>query len=215
MSGVKSLPALCVIGDLVASRRADDRQRLHHDLEAALASVNAAVPATEPLAVTVGDEFQGVYPTLGAALDACLRVHLLLRPNADSRFGIGRGEVIALDPVRRLQDGPGWWAAREAITDVAARSRAAATRRVRTGYRSAAADPAGLAVSAALDCRDHLVGSMSPRSQRLLRGLMIEGRTQAELADHEGISASAVSQRVRADGIGLILEVQRQLIGLP
>lgn len=31
------------------------------------------------------------------------------------------------------------------------------------------------------------------------------GRTQAQIAETEGISASAVSQRVRRDGIGLIL----------
>ncbi len=215
MVELKPEPALCVIGDIVASRRVDDRQWLHRHLEDALAAVNAVVTATEPLAVTVGDEFQGRYATLGAAIDACLRIRLLLQPSVDSRFGIGRGEVIPLDPARRLQDGPGWWAARAAITDVAARSRVGATRLVRTGYRSAAPDPCGPAVSAALDCRDHLVGSMPPRSHRLLRGLMIEGRTQAELADREGISASAVSQRVRSAGIGLILEVQQQLNGLP
>ena len=38
--------------------------------------VNAAVPAVAGLRVTVGDEFQGSYATLGAAVDAALRVRL-------------------------------------------------------------------------------------------------------------------------------------------
>jgi len=38
--------------------------------------------------------------------------------------------------------------------------------------------------------------------------------TQAELATLEGISASAVSQRVRADGIGAVLAAEDLLRGL-
>ena len=39
--------------------------------------------------------------------------------------------------------------------------------------------------------------------------------TQLELAEREGISASAVSQRVRADGIGAVLAAQALLWELP
>ena len=39
--------------------------------------------------------------------------------------------------------------------------------------------------------------------------------TQSELATLEGISASAVSQRVRADGIGAVLAAEDLLRGLP
>ena len=70
------------------------------------------------------------------------------------------------------------------------------------------------AVNAALLCRDHLVGSLSERSVRLLRGLMDPHTTQSELATLEGISASAVSQRVRADGIGVVLAAEDLLRGL-
>jgi DNA-binding Lrp family transcriptional regulator len=45
---------------------------------------------------------------------------------------------------------------------------------------------------------------LSERSAMLLRGL-VEGRTQRELAEAEGVSASAVSQRVRRDGLGIVL----------
>lgn len=39
--------------------------------------------------------------------------------------------------------------------------------------------------------------------------------TQAALAEREGVSASAVSQRVRIDGIGAVLAAQALLRDLP
>ena len=70
------------------------------------------------LRVTVGDEFQGTYATLGEAVEAALRVRLALLPEVDTRFGLGRGEVTVLDARRGIEDGPGWWAARAAIEEV-------------------------------------------------------------------------------------------------
>ncbi|HYN67288.1 MAG TPA: SatD family protein [Ornithinibacter sp.] len=225
MSTMKSPASRCVvIGDLVGSRGAPNRRALHRAVEKALVGVNAAVPAVTELRVTVGDEFQGAYSTLGAALEAALRVRLELLPGADVRVGIGRGPVQLLDAERGIEDGPGWWAARAAIEAVEQAAGRSATRHLRTAYRPAPgdddahrdggrhADPD--AVNAALLCRDHLVGSLSQRSLRLLRGLMDPHTTQSELAAFEGISASAVSQRVRTDGIGAVLAAQDLLRGL-
>lgn len=39
--------------------------------------------------------------------------------------------------------------------------------------------------------------------------------TQQALAEREGITASAVSQRVRVDGIGAVLAAQDMMRGLP
>jgi hypothetical protein len=221
---MKNQASRCVvIGDLVGSRGAPNRRTLHRAVEKALVTVNAAVPAATELRITVGDEFQGSYASLGAAIDAALRVRLELLPLGDARVGIGRGPVQVLDPERGLEDGPGWWAAREAIEAVEQAAGRPATRHLRTAYRAAAPPDAGApggvatdgghadAVNAALLCRDHLVGSLSDRSVRLLRGLMDPHTTQNELATLEGISASAVSQRVRADGIGAVLAAEELL----
>ncbi|HET9021369.1 MAG TPA: SatD family protein [Ornithinibacter sp.] len=228
MSIMKPNSSPCLLlGDVVGSRGATDRRALHDAVERALRTVNEAVPAVRPLRVTVGDEFQGSYASLGGALEAALRVHLELRPHVDTRIGLGRGEVTVLDAERGIEDGPGWWAAREAIEAVEEAATRPATRRLRTAYRSADAGDGGAggphaagatdeaAVNAALLCRDHLVGSLSDRSVRLLRGLMEPHTTQGELAAREGISASAVSQRVRHDGIGAVLAAQELLRGLP
>lgn len=220
MTTVKATASRCVlIGDFVASRRAPDRRALHRTVDAALGRVGEVVPAVTELRIVVGDEFQGAFATLGEAIHAALLVRLELLPDADVRVGVGRGPVELLDAERGIEDGPGWWAARaavEAAEDLASR---APTRHARTAYRSSpeppAADPAEPAVNAALLCRDHLVGSLSDRSLRLLRGLMDPHATQSELATLEGISASAVSQRVRSDGIGAVLAAHDLLRTLP
>ena len=128
-----------VIGDLVGSRGAPNRRALHRAVEKALVSVNAAVPAVTELRITVGDEFQGAYDTLGAAIEAALRVRLQLLPSADVRVGIGRGPVQLLDAERGIEDGPGWWAARAAIEEVEQAAARAATKHLRTAYRPAPA----------------------------------------------------------------------------
>ena len=167
------------------------------------------VGGTDPPAFTVGDEFG--YPTVGAAIDAALQVRLAVAPDIDVRFGIGWGEVTVLDPSTGIQDGPGWWSAREAIEWTAAAQQQPALAHVRTAYRSAADDgPDANAVNAALLCRDHLLGSVDARSLRLLRGLL-EHRTKKELAEMEGISASAVSQRTARDGLDLLVLASDQL----
>lgn len=216
MPGVKSSasPVATAIGDVVGSRGFTDRRALHRRLTAALSGV--AVAALQPPALTVGDEFQGTFPDAGAALDATLALRLALAPDVDVRFGIGWGAVTVLDPDSGIQDGPGWWSAREAIEWVAATQVQPGLTHVRTAFRRApdeggtgyAADAA--AVNAALMCRDHLLGSLDDRSLRILAGLR-DGRSKKELAMAEGISASAVSQRSARDGLDLILLAAEQL----
>jgi hypothetical protein len=205
-----------LLGDVVGSRRAPDRVALHARLREVLTAVDAEVDSDPALAVTVGDEFQGRYPTLGSALDAALRVRLALLPAVDVRIGLGRGPVVDLETGTGLQDGPGWWAAREAVEAIEASARGGGLKSLRTAYRESTPERAGTqdAVNAALACQDQLVGSLSERGLRLLAGLLA-GATQAELAAREGISPSAVSQQVRTQGIGAILHAHGMLRRLP
>ncbi len=200
-----------MIGDLVGSRRSDDRRALHRRVTEALAGATARIPPATPLDITAGDEFQGTWATLGEALQAAfwLQVHLL--PDAPARFGIGWGEVTLLDAERGTQDGPGWWAARAAIEAAADFEERPGLRRVRTAYRRAGEDgPAPEAINAALTCRDQLIGALDERSLRILSGLL-DGTTRAALATQEGISGSAVSQRVTRDGLEVIIAASHHL----
>ena len=110
-----------LIGDIVGSRRVADRSAAHRAMNRALRDV--AADAIDPPAFTVGDEFQGSYPTVGAAIGAALSLRLAVAPGLDVRFGIGWGAVTVLDADAGIQDGPGWWAAREAIEWTAAAQR--------------------------------------------------------------------------------------------
>ena len=202
-----------LVGDLVGSRDAVDRRALHIALLEALGRVNAelADEVVDPVRITVGDEFQGRFASVGAAVQASLLLRLALMPEADVRFGLGWGEVTILD-LDGTQDGPGWWAARDAIEWVADTQGQAAMGKVRTAYRleEGSDGPGEPAINAALQCRDHLLGSLDDRSRRNLRGLM-SGQTQVEIAAAEGISPSAVSQRVRRDGLGVLVSASAEL----
>lgn len=198
-----------LIGDVVGSRGTPDRRALHRDLSRALETVAAgAIDAPD---FTVGDEFQGSYPTVGAAISAAFTLRLAIAPAVDVRFGFGWGEVTVLDEATGIQDGPGWWSAREAIQWTAATQRQPGLALVRSAYRTA--DPAGPAaepVNAALLCRDHMLGSLDERSLRILRGLVAH-RSKKDLADEEQISPSAVSQRAGRDGLDLIVVASQYL----
>lgn len=199
-----------VIGDLVGSRQVADRRSLHRALKSVLDRVNEQIPTQQGFRITVGDEFQGSCGELGQALRATLLIRVGMAEWTDVRHGIGWGAVQALD--EQVQDGPGWWAARAAIEEVKLAEARPAIRSARTFFRAAPGSPdtiagAEAAVNMALMGRDHLVGMLSQRSMRLLAG-MLAGQTQQELAESEGISASAVSQRVRHDGLGVLLAMQ-------
>jgi SatD family (SatD) len=215
MAGVKAATSLraTLIGDVVGSRRAGDRSALHRRVAAALRDVSGG--ALDAPAFTVGDEFQGSYPTVGAAIDAALALRLAVGPRIDVRFGIGWGAVTVLDADAGIQDGPGWWTAREAIQQTAEAQRQPGFALVRTTFRAAADTRADVAaINAALICRDHLLGSLDERSLRIVRGLMT-GRTKKELAAGEAISPSAVSQRAARDGLDLIVLASQYLRSVP
>ncbi|GAA2222389.1 SatD family protein [Herbiconiux moechotypicola] len=207
---------VAVIVDIVESRRLADRRAAQLELADVFAAVDARTRPSLPLRATVGDEFQAVYPAVGPALEAILLARLALPEGLDCRFGLGLGEVEHVDdgPIGAIQDGSGWWRAREAI--VMAHDRE--DRRVpssRSWFRGGP-EHAGLEalVNAYLLARDQVVGAMNLRARRLTYGVMC-GRLQSELAVEEGITQSAVSQALRrSGGAGLVTGIE-QLVVLP
>jgi hypothetical protein len=215
MARMKDSPSTraMLIGDVVGSRQTGDRPKLHRTVTAALQQV--ADRAIDPPRFTIGDEFQGSYPTVGAAIDAALAVRLFVSPDVDVRFGIGWGAATLLDADTGIQDGPGWWAARDAIQQTAAAQRQPGFTLARTAFVASGDTRDDVAaVNAALLCRDHLLGSLDERSLRILKGLM-GNQTKKELAAAEGISPSAVSQRAGRDGLDLIVLASQYLRSLP
>lgn len=202
-----------LIGDVVGSRTVADRAGAHRLLRAALRDV--AGTAIDPPAFTVGDEFQGAFATVGLAIDAALSVRLAVAPEIDVRFGLGWGAVTMLDEAAGIQDGPGWWAAREAIQWTAAAQRRPGLALVRTSFRASGETRSDVdAINAALICRDHLLGSLDDRSTRIVKALL-NNRSKKDIAAEEGISPSAVSQRAGRDGLDLIVVASDLLRSAP
>lgn len=213
MTKVKQEASATLIGDIVGSREASDRSVLHARLQDALREGNARWHPVTTLRITAGDEFQGTFASVGQAIQAALWLRLAMLPASDLRHGIGWGAVTILDSDQLLEDGPGWWAARAAIEEIASLSRRPGYRLLRTRYAAAGGQEGGPdvgAVNAALMCRDQLIGIGDERTWRLLRGF-IDGASQSELAASEQISPSAISQRVRNDGLAVMVAAQTLL----
>jgi hypothetical protein len=222
---------VALIGNLVGSRRALDRTALQETLRAALLLTNVTWAALDPLTPTVGDELQGTYDNLMAALDATLLVRVSMPPPFDVRFGIGIGAVTWVDdepgPAFRRQDGQAWWLARDAIDHVAGGVRRRHVPSTLRTWVAAAApgDPpdAGVgdvespldqriaAINAFLTTRDHLVSTMDGRDRRILQRLLT-GWPVREIAEAEGVSPSAVSQRVQRSGAAAIMYARESLM---
>lgn len=192
-----------LIGDLVGSRRLPDRAAAQDRLGAVLGELTEVLDPVQALEATVGDEFQGAFASLADASLAALLVRLAMRPVVDIRCGLGFGPVTVHDATRRplLQDGPGWWAAREALEVLDTHPR----------RRTWVVAPDADAVNAFLLCRDQLVERLNDRGGEILR-LALLGRTQKQIAAELGITTSAVSQQV-ARGIGAVTEAHGMLGG--
>ena len=206
---------VAVLGDVVASRRHPDRERRLTAVGGALDLANGRVGATQPLTPTIGDEFQGLYGDLVSALDATLVVRLALLGEVDVRFGIGSGELLGYEASRAPfeQDGPAWWAAREAVDMVRdLEQRRERPRGLRTRWIDEGVDgpPSVGAVNAFLHCRDELVTAMDPRDADILLGLLVD-EPLTSIAERLGVSVSAVSQRAIRGGLYAIRQAHEEL----
>ena len=213
-----------VLGDVVESRTHTDRRALQRRLRTALERANSLTPMmSQPLTLTVGDEFQGICKSLAAALGATLIVRLALTGQADVRFGIGRGRIRSFDPNQAPfgQDGPAWWAAREAIESTAElMTRKGAPKGLRTVYVEwigqrdeksqlslfqlplplvGARSQTERLTNAYILCRDELVGNTDARGARLMLK-RIEQEPVTRTSKREGITVSAVNQKNRKSG---------------
>jgi len=212
MAEMKEKASATLIGDLIGSRRVADRAGLHDRLARALTEVNERFAPTTPLRITLGDEYQGTFTSVGAALRVSLRLRLAMLPEFDLRHGIGWGPVRVLAEDPRVEDGPGWWVARDALSLVESAEVRPSSRERRTAYLRAedvgGPDPA--AIEALLVLMDSAVARLSARSVSVLRDLM-SGASQREIAERLGISPSAVSQRVRSDGLAALMSADEKM----
>lgn len=187
-----------LIGDVVASRESPDRAALQERLLAVLEELSGR--HSGELAVTLGDEFQGRYPTLTEALAVSWELHVRCLPFARLRLGLGWGEILveSTGPGPFGQDGPAWWNARDAIEELAGTSHPSRTL-VRTGT-----DWDEL-LNAYLTLRDSHLDDLDATDGAILVALA-EGETQRAIADRLGLHESSVSRRVHRHRLATLLD---------
>ncbi|WP_120004750.1 SatD family protein [Nesterenkonia muleiensis] len=195
---------VALIADVIGSRQQADRAELQRGVEAALDRIAEAVPPTAPFRATVGDEFQAVYATRNEALRATLFAGLLPQHGDLLRFGLGEGEVGPVPSATSpdIQDGPGWWHAREAIEKV--EDQQSRFPFLRSWYVSAAPRQ-DTPVNAYLLTRDQLMAGLSVRARDYARGVA-QGDSQKTVAAEYGVSQPAVSKLLRDSGAHAVVE---------
>lgn len=117
---------LALIGDVRGSREYPDRSALQKRLRDALAAANERRALASALAITAGDEFQGLLACDQAGLAGDLVVELSedLYP-VDLAFGLGWGGLATLHEAKRAVselDGPCFHRARDALERAKAES---------------------------------------------------------------------------------------------
>lgn len=210
---MKVIPeCVALLGDVVQSRTSD-RATVHTATVAAIEQMERRHPALDPLRVTVGDELQGVYATLGQAITACYGLRDELLGIAEVRCGLGGGEVRIIDAERGIQDGQAWWQAREAIE----LAEALAQRPGHRSSRTALIDTRGCAnpiADSALRVIDSQLAGLSPGARRSWAHLR-SGLDNAAAAQLEGITPSANSQRINDNGLRPLVALLDSLVMLP
>jgi hypothetical protein len=186
-----------LIGDIVGSRTVSDRNALQHDFLDVLKQANETTAPTTTLRITRGDEFEGSYGSWQHAWEATLRLRLfMLQRGHDLWISVSQGEVTALpnSDEAATQDGPAWWAARAALTDLKTSPRAARNRR--TIFTGVDSPP----LAAAVILRDEVLAGIDATDATITIGLL-DGHSQAEIADGLGITAGVVSRRIHRNGL--------------
>lgn len=206
MEEIKESPLrVALIGDLIKSRQ-HDRALIHSHLLEAITSLPNEAGAVDAVRPTVGDEIQGTYSTLGAALRTAYLIRLyMLSHGSDIRFGIGRGEITTIDEAAGIEDGSAWWSAREAIEHVEEKAQSTGW----TGVRSSLS-PDTTSINPILNLIDSRISSLKAGACESLRGLLL-GEANAATAERQGISASANSQRVNTNDLKPLAEAIRRM----
>ncbi|WP_455951321.1 SatD family protein [Arcanobacterium haemolyticum] len=205
---------IAVIGDMVDSRGVN-RVSSHHALTDSLARVDAG--SVQSLHPTVGDEIQGVFATIGDAFRAMhqCRIELMIR-GADIRWGIGYGEIVTIDPKLDIQDGSGWWNAREALNQLVSVEEKAGWSNIRTYFYMEEKERSSfgqwiLPLSHMIDV--HMT-RLNPSTSTTLRGVL-RGDSNQQVARRLKISPAANSMRVNDNDLRPLAAAMKSLWELP
>jgi hypothetical protein len=190
---------VALIGDIVASREIEDRAGFQRRLKGVLDEVNRHLGPERlvaPLALTAGDEFQGLFRRPEAVVPATAALDDGLRP-ARIVFGVGWGGLSTEASERVAEmDGVCFHRARAALAEAA------------RGDLWAAARGFGGTEDRVLSALFRLLGVVRARWTEKQAGYVAAARTQIqkEVAERFGVSPSVVSESLKAAAFDAVRE---------
>lgn len=200
-----------VLGDLVNSRGIDDRAGLQVELIAELERLNSEHTETlaAPLAMTAGDEFEGLFYSTAPLVSVVQRLADVVAPERLT-FGVAAGGLvtplsgaIADRQVGQL-DGPVFHAARAALREARGRDAWMAFQ----GFD----DATDLAATAIGELLGEIRASWTDRRAQIVG--LARGRRQKDVADELNLSKSVVSEALKAARYDVVLRNEQRLQSL-
>lgn len=196
---------IAIIGDMVKSRQLDNRTEVQERLKKVLSDVNNRYEEeiAACFAITLGDEFQGLLKCSDHLIAIIDEIKVAMYP-VMFRFGIGFGAITTeIDRGAAIgADGPAFYAARDAIQEVAAsiaKNEQAAKDVIIQCDQSAqsyvAIINATLATSYYIECQ------WTDKQREITRLLSLNpSLSQKALAIELGISQSSIQRRIQSSG---------------
>jgi len=198
--------AWALIGDLVDSRglEAPARAEAQERLAAALADANGGLDLAADLAITAGDEFEGLAPAPAALVDAAVLVSDALHGLAGVRFGLGFGPLATpLAPRAAVGslDGPCFHAARRGVD------------RARELGLWIALEAEDGPLDDGLESLAELLGieRASWTEKQAVTVRLAREHLQLEVAERQGVSPSVISERLKATHFEAVMRAEAAL----
>lgn len=190
-----------LIGDVVRSREIPDRSAVQARLKQVLAELNKQFDLVVPLALTLGDEFQGLFTNRAErASVAIIAVTEALYPHRVA-FGLGRGSLTADSGTSVVEmDGPCFHAARSAVET--------ASRRSFWVHAKGFGSPANETLSVIFALMGAIRERWTERQNEIIRTVRLHD-TQKAVAERLKVSPSVVSESLKAASWESIREGER------
>lgn len=196
-----------LIGDVVGSRELEDRAGFQERLKGELLRLNRRLgpdALATPLALTAGDELQGLFHRYSSMVIVLRELSERLHP-VRIVYGVGFGPLsIPPGPQVALLDGPCFHAARRALE----RSR----REDRWATVEGLGDPEDQVLGALLQLVDGLRGGWTAKQNRYAAAA--RGRLQKDVAAMFDVSPSVVSESLRSARAETVAEGEAAAIAL-
>jgi len=110
-----------LIGDIVNSKKIDNRYELQEKLSQYMEQLNKEYDEylASGFSLTLGDEFQALFTNPKKIFEAIMKIEIEMKP-IQFRFALGVGEILTNISKNKSMgsDGPAWWKARETIIEL-------------------------------------------------------------------------------------------------